>query len=342
MKLLDLPVEIIDEIISQSLPSGFEAFALCCHAIYTRAVPKITRHNSLKRRWMCTTIAGSKNCSDILRILCEIACDPLVGRYIESLSLRGRGGGPNVDTKNDEFRSNEGIMESIKNMVLKSECFGSAGVDRQLWWEDILREVDLDSEDGDNRDGLGAVHTTVSLLGQLPNLQTLQLPSGWYRRCRAYTVKSDAEKRAVAVLDAMVKAANDSHDQDQALGKLRIIVPSTEQGYEERAPFQVLECFMRLKSLEELYSTSCLAIDDGNTGIPFQWRIPEMNSNLRRIELAYCCMDEAGISVLLAHTPHLSVFRYMHECKWCVTSMYKLHLRHLLTPSINVQARLWT
>jgi hypothetical protein len=84
-----------------------------------------------------------------------------------------------------------------------------------------------------------------------------------------------------------------------------------------------LEPFMRLKSLRELYSTSCLAIDDGYTGMPFHWRFPGINSNLRRVELAYCCMDAEGISVLLRQTPCLQIFRYLHECKWCVTFIFK-------------------
>jgi hypothetical protein len=320
MKLLDLPVEIIDEIIDLTLPSSFEPFALCCRAIYTRASSKIARHNSLKKRWRCTTI-GYRHRGDILRILCEIACDPLVGRYIESLSLRYHAGGPNVDTTNDGFTSNEDIMELIKNMVTRSECFDKAGVDAQLWWEDVLEEIEVRNAAGDDRDDDDAVCMTVSLLSQLPNLQTLQLPSGWYRHLGSHALDADGEKRLIAVLDAMVDTANSNQNQDRALGNLRIILPSFERGYEQRAAFQVLEPFMRLKSLEELYGTSCIATnDDYYTGKHFEWRFPETTSSLRKVELRHCCMDAAGISVLLTHAPLLSIFTYTHEYKWYVMS----------------------
>jgi hypothetical protein len=327
MQLLDLPADIIDEIIGHSLPSGFEAFALCCRAIYTRAAPKIARHNLLKQRWKCTTIAGSKNQSDILRILCEIACDPLVGQYIESLSLRGHGGGPNVDTKNDRFKSDEKVMTSIKNMVLHSECFNNAGVDAQLWWEVMLQgfglENEAENEDNNHRPYHRVAYATVTLLNQLPNLQALELPPEWYSLNNNRTPLPEAEERLEAVLKTMVEASNSSGNRNQPLAKLRIILPSTREGYEERNPFRVLEPFVRLNSLEELYSTSCLAIDDGYTGMAFHWRFPGINSSLRRVELAYCCMDAEGISVLLRHTPCLEIFRYLHECKWCVTFIFK-------------------
>jgi hypothetical protein len=124
------------------------------------------------------------------------------------------------------------------------------------------------------------------------------------------------ERNLLSMLDAMVKSSNSNNHRERALGKLQFILPTMEEGYEERAPFQCLEPFMGLNTLRELYATPCLAIDDRYTGIAFQWRNSEVSSSLRRVELKSCIMDEEGISVLLSHTPLLEVFRYSHETKW--------------------------
>ena len=313
MALLDLPVEILDQIIGLTLPSGIEAFALCCKAVHTRAASEILRHNSLKQQWRCTAITNHHR-GDILRILYEISCNPLIGQYIESLILWDREQGP--DGGDSHFQLSAEVMGPLKKTVLDFECLNDAGVDADDWWEEILREHKRGI--ADSRGDEEALYTTISLLAQLPNLKTLELPPGWYDRSRQYERnKERTEKRLLAVLDAMIEQSNSNACHGKALGKLEFILPSMEEGYdEERAPLQCLEPFMKLKSLKELYATSCLAVDDGYTGIPFQWRFPETNSSLTRVELTFCCMDADGISVLLSHTPLLSVFKYSHETKW--------------------------
>ena len=315
MALLDLPLELLDEIIDLTLPSGIEGLALCCKAVHTRAASQIQRHNSLKQQWKHTTISNHHR-AYILRILYEISCDPLVGQYIESLSLWDRTTVAQ-DSDDAEFPLTEDVKRSIKDMFLRSECFDDAGIDRDEWCEQLWTEYEKGRED-EGRGEEHALHTTVSLLGELPNLRTLQLPPGWYDRSRQYERDEEQQKERslVSMLDAMVKSSNRDNNRGKALGKLESILPSMEEGYEERAPFQNLEPLFGLKSLKELYVTSCLAIDDGYTGSPFRWRNPELNSSLRRVELTSCTMDEEGLCTFLSHTPFLEVFRYSHETKW--------------------------
>jgi hypothetical protein len=315
MALLDLPLELLDEIIDLTLPFGIEAFALSCKAVHTRAASQIQRHNSLKQQWRCIAFSNNRR-AGILRILHEISCDSLVEQYIESLDLWDHQRLPDTPG-DDDFPLYEEVKESIKKTISESECFLNSGVDVEEWCEELWKEYKKGSED-EGRGEEHALHTTVSLLGQLPNLKSLQLPPGWYDGSRNYKREEEqnTEKRLMAVLDALVKTANCDDGREKPLGKLSFIMPSMDMGYEERAPFQCLEPFMGIKSLKELYATSCLAVDDGYTGIAFQWRIPELNSSLRRVELTSCTMDEEGISQLLSHTPLLEVFRYSHEVKW--------------------------
>ena len=312
MELLDLPLEILDEIIELTLPNGIEAFALCCKSVHARAASQILRHNSLKKRWKCTTVSNGRR-GMVHSLLYEICRDALAGQYVESLSL--------CDLSRNLYGREYGspltheALHSIRERIMDSEYFEKAGVDADEWWEEMLKENAGVNEDQDAGDE-GALYTTVSLLFELPNLKTLRLPGGWYSRSRQWDEKKQEEKRLLLVLDAMVKCSNDSNVGGKALGKLEFILPSMEGGYEERAPLQCLEPLMILKSLKELYAVSCLAVDDRYTGLPFHWRMPEMSSALTRLELRHSCMDEDGISILLAHTPCLSILRYSQQAKW--------------------------
>ncbi|KAF2175947.1 hypothetical protein K469DRAFT_701270 [Zopfia rhizophila CBS 207.26] len=317
MVLLHLPPEILDEIISLTLPSGIEAFALCCKAVNARAASQIQRHNTLKRQWKYTAHNSARR-GDTLRMLYEISRDSLVALYIESLNLWDRRQLGNVSRDPRRlvtgdfvnFRADEEAMERIRAMVMGSEYLENAGVDAEEWWGKMMKEDEAGDEDYDD-----APYTVVSLLGLLPNLKTLQLPHRWYD-VRPFENAKDDVKRLVSVLDAIVESSNGGNDSEKPLEKLETMLPFMPAGYEERAGLQCVQPFMPLKSMRELYAVSCLAVDDQYTGIPFQWRFPELNSPLRRVELAYCCMDADGISLLLSHTPSLAVFRYSHQTKW--------------------------
>ncbi len=314
MRLLDLPVELLDQIIGLTMPSGIEAFALCCKSVYARATSTIREHNSLKRQWRCTGI-GDGRYNNILRILYDISCNRIISQYIESLLLWD----PVIRYTGEEVYQelDEEALNSIKKTVLESEYFRNAGAQvSEEWWEKVLYENEAAPNEDDPRGDENAWFTTVSLLGQLPNLKTLQLPAGWYAERRQYMENRDVEDQLMTVMDAIIKSANDVDHHDKALGKLEYILPSTEEGYEERFPLQCLESLMKLRSLKELYAVSCIAVYDGYTGLPFEWRTPGITSGLKRIELTHCCMDEGGISILLSHTPLLTVFKYSHQTKW--------------------------
>ena len=304
MNLLDLPLEILDEIIGLTLPSGIEGFALCCRAVNARALSQLRRHNTLKRQWKYTSHTSTRR-GDTLRMLYEISRHPLAAQYIESLNLWDRRQLTTGDL--DDFRANGEVMEGIRKMVQRSECLDNAGVDADDWWGEIMKE----DEAGDEN----ALYTAVSLLSQLPNLKTLQLPHVWHD-LRPSEDMEDDNKRLVSVLDAIIECSNSGKGREKALEKLETILPFMPEGYEERVGLQCVQSFLQLKSIRKLYAVSCVAVNDDYTGIPFQWRLPLFNSPLRRVELAYCCMDAEGVSALLSRTPYLTVFKYSHQTKW--------------------------
>lgn len=313
MGLLQLPGELIDEIITFTIPHGFESFALSCKTIYRRATAQLDRHNRLRRLWRYAYTPSNERGKPFY-LLYELSRDPLLAQYIDVLNLRdplAEGSQSDVSHLSDEFRMDDEAMDRIKTVATQSEWMEQAGVDVERWWETMMRDDDM-MDEGEEGDGLPFV--VVSLLSQLPNIKSLQLPDTWVK-VRPSDDANELEKVLVYVLDAMVEYSNRTRGTSTPLKQLATLLPFVPAGYEARAGLQCVEPFLSLEGMRELFGVSLVAVDDQYTGIPFKWR-SRLDSNLRRIELAYCCMDPEGLAGLVQHTPLLQVFRYSHETKW--------------------------
>ncbi|KAF2009607.1 hypothetical protein BU24DRAFT_357775 [Aaosphaeria arxii CBS 175.79] len=315
MGLLDLPLEVIDEIISLTLPVGIESFALSCKAINARAGPQIKRHNAYKRRWRHALIVGNPQVS-ALRAIAEIADDSLAAEYVESLHLRvpntvmaAHGGGANIQQPHAH-------MQKVAALVAASAIDQQLRIDPSEWWEAIENESTSEPMSPTEYSYEDSLFTTVALIDHLPNLNTLQLSPAWSDFQPLQDAHQEQTQKLGAILDALVENANRYPDSNIPLSRLHTILPFMSEGYEERAGLQTLLPFLELTGLKELFLISCLAVDDNYTGIPFRWRSPDAVSSLTRMELAYCCMDADGLSQLVSHTPQLQVFRYSHQTKW--------------------------
>ena len=308
MGLLELPPEILDEIISLTPPHGFESFVLSCKTVYVRAGSQIKRHNAFRKVQQFARDPATDR-GKALRLLYEISREPLVEQYIEVLNLgiTGIDSGASDNTELDEFRIEEEIMQSVKRTATQSEWMERAGVDVDDWWGTMMRE----DEESDEEEY--SPYTIISLLGTLTKLKSLQLPQSW-RNFRPSESDED-DKRLAYVLDALISFSNTSTNTNRPLAKLQTILPFMPRGYNQRAGLQCQQPFFTLDGLTELYAVSCLAVDDYHTGIPFKWN-HIADTSLKRVELVSCCIDGDGISALLAHTPQLEVFRYSHETKW--------------------------
>jgi hypothetical protein len=311
MGFLDLPGELLDEIIDLTLPSGLESFVLSCKTIYRRAAMQIAQHNEFRKLWRYAS-TPSNDGGKSLHLLNEISSHPLIAQYIDVLSLYNivdYDSPPEVP--DHDFALHESNFDRIERLVMESYYIQKAGVDVEVWWGKIMKEVE--QEDEENAEG--PLCTVVSLLAQLPNLVTFQPPNRW-QDIQPMEEAPEHDRDLVYVLDSLIECSNAHGDPTRPLRKLKTILPYMPKGYDARAGLQCVEPFLTLQGLRELFVISCLAVnDDTYTGIPFRWR-SKLDSPLRRVELAYCCMDAAGISALLEHTPLLEVFRYSHQTKW--------------------------
>lgn len=312
MALLHLPGELLDEIIDLTIPYGFENFMLSCKTVYRRGQSKMDRYNNLNKRRRFAALPSNDR-GKPLQLLHELSRDPLLADYIDVLNLwnpLAEGSQSDNSEITDEFRMEDDTMERIKQLVTQTEWLQDAGVDVEGWWGRMMREDEAVDED-DGEQGLCAV---LSLLSKLSGLKVLQLPDSW-KSIKVRNPRNDEDRQLVYVLDRLIEHSKDSADRTGPLRKLETILPFMPPGYEARAGLQCIEPFFSLRNIKELFGVSLIAVEDGYTGIPFQWR-SAVNSPLRRVELASCCIDSDGLSAFVAHTPQLEVFRYSHETKW--------------------------
>jgi hypothetical protein len=314
MPLLSLPSELLDRILDFTLPSSIESFALSCKTVYRHAESQIRRHKALKRKWQRTVNFSPYHHTATVQILYEISHDPLVAHYIEHLNLRDRDRYNREDwgsgKRAHKFRDDENAMQRVKEMVTGMKLLANV-VDMDQWWKKILLE-----DEGENEDEGGGLRATVSLISLLPNLKTLELPADWntWSAVRLRDDENPYQDDLVLAIDAITNSQN-TLGHEQPLSKLETIYPFMAEGYEERAALQCLQPFMALPNLRTLYGVSCVAVEDNYTGMPFQWH-GTTQSSLRRLELAYSCINAEGLAALVSHTPQLEVFRYSHQTKW--------------------------
>jgi hypothetical protein len=323
--LLDLPSEIIDNIIDLSLPAGIEGLVLTCKALYGRAKTQIERHNRL-RRWRCATSCSTDVREDIIGILHQVSLDPLLVEYVEVLDLwdqrplgldhpetvaRRNGHGPGYN-----FREDEEAKAKMKEIAAESAFLHHAPLaDFDAWWDEMFKE---DSSESESIRLEVQWRATAILLGMFPKLRNLRLSPYWTEipyPARDAGPEGPLEE-LLSGIAGMVTAANAGGGDEAPLSKLETILPFMDSGYEEKAGLQVVEPFLTLKSLTEMYLVSVVASHDGYTGIPFTWTCKTQVSSITRLEFVSSCMDAEGLSNLIAYTPKLSIFKYSHEAKW--------------------------
>jgi hypothetical protein len=90
MSLLVLPVELLEQIICDTMPLGFESFMLSCKAIYNTGAKLIEKHHYIRWKYKKLDLANSDvDCS--MKLLVEIAKEPLIADYIEHADLQAAG-----------------------------------------------------------------------------------------------------------------------------------------------------------------------------------------------------------------------------------------------------------
>ncbi|KAK5107810.1 hypothetical protein LTR62_000678 [Meristemomyces frigidus] len=320
MRLLELPTELLVQIIAFTPHPDLDHFCLSCRAVRKAGEEILTEHHLYQRRWKSYSLATAQNLGEepqtVLALILAILMDSRVAEYIEVLNLREDSCQTELDPRVEDILRDESNRSALAAVV----------ADSPFPLSDLWAEEDW-PYDAATRQGGETWHyvelCTIVLLSLLPNLRTLTLPFEWTRTRHLrqdtwHFPREDRRSKIRAVLDVMVAKANEGTDSDTPLAKLETLYPYSQAQYDPRNGLRELTPFLPLKGLTELYTSNMVAVEAGHgAGMYFDWyhsRNPW--SSLRKIQLAGCCMTAYGIGELVQHTPLLTSLAYSHHAKY--------------------------
>lgn len=300
MALARLSGELLDIIIASVLPEGFESLALTCRRIYARCTPFIKRHNILRSQFLKVDYYFEKEplsfpIKSAFDLIIRIAGDPIVARYIRDADFK-------VD----------GFLTRARPRDLSEEVHGGGALARSLAESPYLKQAGLDWNEyyAEIEEDLKAArysqHAAAFLLTLLPNVETLALPRQWN--------SLEATDKLVEAVVLEAKRTNVRCDRP-SLSHVTRFEPSLALGKRERFDLNWAKPFLALPHVRYFFGPSCVAIDNGDTGAPSKALYPFLGETLEIINLAFCCIDEQGITDLLSHTHRLKTLKYSHSTK---------------------------
>ncbi|KAI0448970.1 hypothetical protein F5B21DRAFT_77926 [Xylaria acuta] len=299
MPLLNLPSEVLDQIVWESIPEEFENLIGSCRTLYECGKPYIRQHRIRKKQYHQMNIQG---CFDASRLV-DFMQEPRISYYATTVDLREQHGTRSENSST--ARDREDVKKRVQTLIKQSPYLAFEGVDPDFWIDMILSDLGDADNYSDHNLFLGIFYLTF-----FPNVTNLTLP--WSTPGGIpYHDNNKATNQYELVMNAIARESRSQHNR-RALRKLKRLNYLLVPDYNIRQRLQFLLPFLTLPELEELYANSLTAIDFHQE---FKWSHPETHSNLHVIELVHCCMDAVGISELLAHTPNLTTFKYGHASK---------------------------
>lgn len=323
--LLDLPLELLSQVVRETIPTDFEAAALSCQTLFAASNPFRTQYNTRKQRFRKFTLSrrlderpdGAEESpsgeywdeltnktgiqiSNTRQLLEQIALDPSIANYIQSLDLNGPG---NDEEDEEMFELGETpLPENVVHLVHTSPFIEAVDGDKEHWVGGI-KLVDIEAD--------------VFLLTLLPNVRELRLHTRWGNLDPFNRRQKPQTERLWPVLKLITHRANHPTEfPDAPLSKLRTIRPCGNHDYEDRIPLTPFVPFMAMNSVTEVLLSDCIFNDDGYTGIEFDPVMERYSTNLRKLSLESSIAGAEELSQLLSRIPNLEIFEFSHAIKW--------------------------
>ena len=169
MSLLQLPNELIQEIIKQILPDGFESLALTCKELHSICKPFIPYHNSLCKEFGHFTYRKRSNRSFKIRssieFLLRIAVEPVVALYVREADLQADG---LFKHRGSHEHVAEDRWDALYRLLENSQHIQEANLSCEIFYGQI---------EADYEEGCYSQLAAAFLLTLLPNTRCLTLPT---------------------------------------------------------------------------------------------------------------------------------------------------------------------
>ena len=297
MALTHLPTELLDKILEQTLPEGFESVALTCRDIYQLCKPFIKHHNTLRSQFRKFTYYEkmadpSFTIRTAIGFIRRIAVEPVVARYIRHADFE-------VDTRSKphEFLPSVNSKEAIVRLLADSSYLEQAGLD----WKEYYAKIEEDL-----KAPRYSQHAAAFLLTLLPNVEKLTLPR--------LLKPNDATDK---LIEAVVLKAKQSHlpYDKPSLAQITKFGSSVSLVLHARFDLDWAIPFLALPRIRSFRGPRCVTPDDGYKSIISKDPYHGVGETLEAVHLVSCCINEVGIADFLRHTTRLRTLRYSHSTR---------------------------
>jgi hypothetical protein len=308
MALMQLPTELLQQIIPHTLPEGFESLALTCKFLYTLCIPFLEYHNNL--RFHFQTFEYNKTNKDfrefryhhdLLRfpdtatsaysLISRIAIEPVVCRYILeadfSLDSHIYDRIPPTIRENAVFETWRNRGEAVRQLFANSLCLKEAGLDWKEYYSTMMEDV---------HSWRRSEHAAAFVLTLLPNLEVLT--PGFSR------FRSPAPQKLIT---AILQTARRNPRGNASLAQVT--------AYSGSCDIPWVSSLLALPRIKRFWGHGYIgkAVDDNCN----ECRYLETNleSTLEVAGFDDTSVDTAAITGFLKHTPCLKSLTYWHSTK---------------------------
>ncbi|KAJ5199527.1 hypothetical protein N7491_011265 [Penicillium cf. griseofulvum] len=329
--LLGLPLELLMQIVQETIPVDFEATSLSCKTLFAASTPFRAQYATRRKRFRSFTFSrkfeekpeGAEESDSgeywdeitqetgirimtTRQLLEHIALDQSVAKYIQYIDLRAfTDADEEEEEEEDVINSLEAeVPETLRSLVLTSPFIEAVKGDVDDWIKGIR---------------WSPIYADVFLLTLLSQVRKLTLHPNWDELDPLSTphMWPGTNEPLWSVLKLITHRANRPEEfPDAPLSLLSALQPSRDIGYEEKSPLTPFVPFLSINSVSEVSLRSCVLKDDGYTGIAFDPMIGCYSKNLRKLTLESSVAGPEELSQLLTRIPNLEIFEFSHETKW--------------------------
>lgn len=291
MSLLDLPPEILLQIITRISPNDIEAFGTTCNAIYSLATSRLATHFALKAQFHSVALPDDSGFTCPSRLLKRMWYDPWIAFYIKRMVFAP-----------ETISDTQAVLSAPGNVVrVPYEVHRRAMLKRTRMSLDLLRRSEYPDRNKslsigkewamDGEEGPAA----ALLLALLPNLEVLRLDGSEWNQVLLHDIfiwTSKAYRRS-----NLFKKLSIVEYSAEYLNPVRNLMPSN------------LELFTLLPSVRTLIGRG---ICPGQEIVDFAENFGPGPGLVERLELTDSSLWSDSLKYYLTMLPNLKHFQYSH------------------------------
>jgi hypothetical protein len=321
--LTALSTEVLQMIIEECIPEGFEALSLTCHAVHEASRRYIPNYQRLKERFHKISYSDGEPPEpednrnfwkalpgNPLAHLLELTCEPLAFRYVEVADLEYRDHSARWFTPTcrtevehefiDEMLDVGDLFHVLRSSISRNDFYSSAEIYNPNWFDIVLEETVHNVD-----------YATTCLLSLLSNVKHLNLRFTHHQYLNADELYDSEPERMWTFLSAIGSNANNLIKPSAGLSKLVSLSISGGCVHQNESVKSYLPLFT-IDSLKTLFLHALVLSEDKSW--PECPSISVFGKNLECLYLTDCVIPEGDtwegcLASLLSRTPKLKTLR---------------------------------